>query len=215
MRVFWLICVLLLQGCTTSVVVVGTVPTPLVARIPARIGVYYSDEYKHFRHQEAIRDSGTWNIDLGAQNLSFARNLLGSMFQSVEEVHEPPLTTEEMTDLDGIIIPYIKEYGFLTPSVSVLKFYSASIEYRIVMCDKTGSKIGEWNFIGYGKSEGGMFGSDEAVNKATVQAIREVGASLAIKLIDKPAIQAWLKRLVSLDRVAPSADGIGGEVWSC
>ena len=212
MRGFWLICVLLLQGCTTSVVVVGTVPTPLVARIPARIGVYYSDEYKHFRHQEAIRDSGTWNIDLGAQNLSFARNLLGSMFQSVEEVHEPPLTTEEMTDLDGIIIPYIKEYGFLTPSVSVLKFYSASIEYRIVMFDKTGKKIGDWNIVGYGKSEGGLFGSDEAVNEATVLAIRDGGARLAIELIDQPAIQAWLKRLASQDQAGSVANSIEEEV---
>ena len=51
----------------------------------------------------------------------------------------------------------IEKYGFLTPSISGLKFYSASIEYRVAMYDKVGAKVGDWNIVGYGKSEGGLF----------------------------------------------------------
>lgn len=185
----------MISACTTSVVVEGSVPTPLVQKIPARMGVYYPEDFRNFRYQEVIRDAGTWNIDLGSQNLSFFRNLSDALFVSVKEVHEPPLTTEEMRELDGIMIPYIEKYGFLTPSISGLKFYSASIEYRIVLYNKTGQKIGDWNIVGYGKSEGGMFSGDDAINEATVLAIRDGGARIAIELIDRPAVQAWLQEV--------------------
>ena len=184
---------LFLQSCTTSVVVEGTVPTPLVSVIPARMGVYYSDEFRRFKHEEVLRDSGGWHIDLGKQNLRFFQNLTKSLFAEIQEVHQPPLTTEEMRDLDGVFIPSIEKYGFLTPSIMGVEFYSASIEYRVAMYDKVGAKIGDWNIVGYGKSEGGLFSSDEAINEATVLAIRDGGARIAIELIDQPAVQAWLQ----------------------
>ncbi len=184
-----------LQSCTTSVVVEGTVPTPLVATMPARMGVHYTDEFRNFRYQEVLRDSGTWDIDLGNQNLNFFRNLMDSLFDGVVEVGEPPLAMEEMQQLDGLIVPKIEKYGFLTPGISGLKFYSASIEYRIVMYNVNGEEIGDWNIVGYGKSEGGAFGADDALNEATVMAIRDGGARIAIELINQPAVQEWLRTL--------------------
>jgi hypothetical protein len=199
---------LFLPSCTTSVVVEGSVPTPLVSVIPARVGVYYSDEFRNFMHEEVIRDSGSWRIDLGKQNLSFFQNLTKSLFTGVQEVDQSVLATEEivnlndvfvsseeMKNLDGVFVPTIKKYGFLTPSISGLKFYSASIEYSVAMFNKVGAKIGDWSIVGYGKSEGGMFSSDDAVNEATVLAIRDGGARIAIELIDQPAVQAWLQSI--------------------
>ena len=49
---------LLLSGCTTNVTVVGSIPTPLVARIPANVGVYYDENFKNFVHTEALREVG-------------------------------------------------------------------------------------------------------------------------------------------------------------
>jgi hypothetical protein len=159
------------------------------------MGVYYSDEFRRFKHEEVFRDSGGWRIDLGKQNLRFFQNLTKSLFAGIQEVHQPPLTTEEMRNLDGVFIPSIEKYGFLTPSISGLKFYSASIEYRVAMYDKVGTKIGDWNIVGYGKGEGGIFSSDDAINEATVLAIRDGGARIAIELIDQPAVQAWLQSI--------------------
>lgn len=203
---------LFLQSCTTSVVVEGTVPTPLVSVIPARMGVYYSDEFRRFKHEEVFRDSGGWRIDLGDQNLRFFQNLTESLFTKVQEVNQFPLTPEEMRNLDGVFIPSIEKYGFLTPTISGLKFYSASIEYRVAMYDKVGTKVGDWNIVGYGKSEGGLFSTDEALNEATVLAIRDGGARIAIELIDQPAVQEWLQSAQepSLPSAGPSgvADNI-------
>jgi hypothetical protein len=196
-------CLLLsiLQSCTTSVVVKGSIPTPLVDKIPARVGIYFPDEFKNYLYQESLAESGSWKIDLGEQNLKFFRNLSKAMFESVVEVHEPPLTLEEMADLDAVLVPNIAKYGFLTPSISGLKFYSASIEYHISMFDKQGEKIGDWNIIGYGKSEGGMFTADDALNESTVLAIRDGGARIAIELIQQSAVQNWIK---SLNNAEPS-----------
>ena len=40
-----------------------------------------------------------------------------------------------------------------------------------------------------------MFSSDDAINEATVLAIRDGGARIAIELIDQPAVQAWLQSI--------------------
>ena len=187
---------LLLQGCTTSIVVEGSVPTPLVHRIPADIGVYYPDKFKDFQHREVIKSSGTWNINLGHQNLEFFRNLMVAMFDNVEELATQVVTREAQQRLDGVLVPTIIKFGFLTPDVSGLKFYSVSIEYQLVLYDGAGEKIGEWRHVGYGKSEGGAFGADDALNRATILAIRDAGARIAIELIEQPAIKTWVGGLV-------------------
>ncbi len=185
-------CLQMLAGCTTSVVVGGTVPTPLVRQIPADVGVYFSDEFRNFKYKEVIRETGTWKIDLGKQNLEFFSTLFSSLFRSTREVAEPPLSEMEMQGLDGVIVPRIVKYGFLTPSISGLKFYSASIQYQIQLFDREGKLIGDWNIVGYGKAEGGSFGADDALGEATMLAIRDGGARIAIEMIEQPQVVAWL-----------------------
>lgn len=189
--------VMVVAGCTTNVMVEGTVPIPLVAKIPATIGVYFSDEFKTYTYKEVMRESGTWKINLGKQNLSFFQSLLSGMFDSVEEVPEPPFQSGEMLHLDGIIVPRIVKYGFLTPSISGLKFYSASIQYQILLYNRAGDIIGDWNIVGYGKSEGGSFGADEALGEATMLAIRDGGARIAMEMSQQPQIVAWLENINS------------------
>lgn len=186
-----------LVACTTNVKVEGTLPVPLVARIPANIGVHFSDEFQTYKYKEVIRDSGTWKIDLGVQNLSFFRILLDNMFSSIEEVAEPPFPIGQMQHLDGVLVPRIVKYGFLTPSISGLNFYSASIQYQILLYNRGGEVIGDWNIVGYGKSEGGLFGADNALGEATMLAIRDGGARIAIEMAEQPQVIAWLDKLNS------------------
>ena len=44
-----------------------------------------------------------------------------------------------------------------------------------------------------------MFTSDEAINEATVLAIRDGGARIAIELIDQPAVREWMKSLETIE----------------
>ena len=61
----------LMISCTTNVQVEGSVPTPLVAKIPANVAVYYDENFKTFVHTEELDTEGTWNINLGEKNLEF------------------------------------------------------------------------------------------------------------------------------------------------
>jgi hypothetical protein len=191
---------LLIVGCTTSVTVEGTIPTPLVAKIPVNVGVYYSDDFKSFQHEETIRQHGNFKVDMGGQNLLFFRNLMTAVFENVTEIDERPLADEQSSvaeenaaGLDGILIPEIIKYGFLTPNVSGLKFYSASIHYRMSLYDLNNAKLGEWIIVGYGKSERTLFGTTDSLSEATMLAIRDGGARIAIEMESQPVIQSWLE----------------------
>ncbi|XOV87681.1 MAG: hypothetical protein ACFHX7_22455 [Pseudomonadota bacterium] len=189
------IVVFALGGCTTSVTVQGTVPTPLVAQLPARVGVYYSPDFKSFRHEEVIEQRGTFKVDIGAQNLIFFENLMQAMFESVRVLNAAVPTPAEAAGLDGVIVPEILKYGFLAPSISGLNFYSASIHYRISLFDMSGNKLGEWTLVGYGKAEGGVFKGDDALGEATLLAIRDGGARIAIDLPAEPVVAQWLQQI--------------------
>jgi hypothetical protein len=56
-------------------------------------------------------------------------------------------------------------------------------------------KISEWTVVGYGKSEASVFGSKEALNEATMLAIRDGGARIAVELGDQPGVDAWVQSL--------------------
>tara|TARA_R110002072_G_scaffold89232_8_gene200104 strand:+ start:23179 stop:23796 length:618 start_codon:yes stop_codon:yes gene_type:complete len=187
-----LLATFVLTSCTTTVLVEGTVPTPLVRKIPARVGIYYDENFKNFRHTEALEGGGTWKINLGAQNLTFFRNLMGSLFESVNEIPGPEPDPVLANELDAVLVPKIEKYGFLTPGISGLNFFSASIHYRITMLDMAGNELADWTVVGYGKSEGGAFSNDKALGEATMLAIRDGGARIAIDLVNKPAVEKWL-----------------------
>ena len=193
-----LVIALLLSACTTNVLVEGSVPTPLVSKIPVNVAVYYDESFKSFVHTEAIKEDGTWKIDLSEQNLSFFRNLTSSLFESVIEIDTPELSEEQQANLDGLVIPKIEKYGFLTPNISGLKFFSASIHYRITIMNHANKKIADYIVVGYGKSEGGAFDSSKALGKATMLAIRDGGTRIATELREQPAIVAWVSEESSI-----------------
>lgn len=184
--------VTMLAGCTTTVVVEGTNPTPRVRQMDANVGVYYDENFKNFQHTEALEAEGTWKINLGDQNYTFFQNLITSMFANVRELEGPEPTAVEAEGLDAVIVPRIEKFGFLTPGLSGLNFFSASIHYRVTMVDSEGNQLADWTKVGYGKSEGGAFGADDALGEATMQAIRDGGARFAIEFPQEPKVAEFV-----------------------
>lgn len=205
----------LVGGCTTNVTVEGSVPTPLVAKLPVRVGVYYSPDFRSFQHEEVIEQQGTYKVDLGEQNLVFFRNLMDAMFESAVEVDDSIFEREERPSarrmaeqgLDGVIVPEIEKYGFLTPFISGLNFYSASIHYRVTLYDAKGDRVGTWTLVGYGKAEGAVFGANEALGEATLLAIRDGGARIAIDIPAEPAVVAWAEKTAGAPQQRDTREG--------
>ena len=205
----FLVSALLLSACSKTVVIQGAVPTPLVSQIPLRLGIYYSDIFKNFSHEESLKSDGNWTIELGQQNVLFFRELFTTLFLEVIEVDQEQLSAEaiQTLGLDGILVPEIEEYGFLTPGISGLKFYSASVKYNLRLLNGQATVTGEWHVVGYGKSEGGTFQGGEAVNSATLLAIRDGGARIAIDFPRQAFVKAFL---ASLD-IVPAKDVISDQ----
>jgi len=182
----------LVAGCGTSVAVKGTLPTPLVTKIPLRVGIHYTSEFKQFLHEEKVFERGTYKVDIGQQNYSFFQRLFGAMFEETREVSAPPLSAEDADGLAGILVPKIEKYGFLSPHISGLKFYSASIHYNMTIYDMEGVPLAQWDVVGYGKSPSSGFGEGEALGEATMLAIRDGGARIAMETIEQPGVNEWL-----------------------
>ena len=188
----------LLSACVPSdIVIEGSLPVPMVKKIPVRIGVHYPDAFANFVHTETSKEIGAWQIDFGEQNVGFFRALFGSMFTEVVilEKWDSDITGVSNENTQAVLVPQIKKYGFLTPFVSGLGFYSASIEYELTLYDSRGATIFNWAVVGYGKSEGKVFAKEEAVEQATLLAIRDAGARIAIEFDKQKAFKSWFGNL--------------------
>jgi hypothetical protein len=187
---------LLMSACSTSVQVAGDVPTLLVPALSRHVTYVEPTDLVAYVHEEKLPRGGEWSIALGQMNQVFFRQLMTSMFTTVtriETVEPGVLPADEGEDHDGMIRIDLVEYGFLTPELSGLNFYSASAKYRVELADATSQSLGVWQVVGYGKAEAGAFQAGEAVNAATVMAIRDAGARIALELPDQPFFSAWLE----------------------
>jgi hypothetical protein len=183
---------LILASCTTNVIVEGAVPTPLVEKMPVKVAIYYDESFKNFVHSQSLNDEGKWEIELGKQNLLFFRNLMEAMFETVLEVESPDIPASDEVQFDGILIPRIEKYGFLTPNISGLNFFSASIHYRLILLSNENKKLTDYAVVGYGKSEPGTFSAGSALGQATMLAIRDGGTRISTEFKLVPAVSQWL-----------------------
>jgi hypothetical protein len=67
------------------------------------------------------------------------------------------------------------------------------------MIDMAGNQLADWTVVGYGKSEGGAFGGDDALGEATMLAIRDGGARISIGLTNQPEVAKWVNRQGATD----------------
>ena len=187
-----------LASCSTSVQVEGEVPKLLIPAIDRSV-LFVKPPSLDYTHDETLPRGGAWSIALGPMNDAFFRELLDSMFVSVAQTR---VETDGLIgageqllfpDVDGQVRIDLVEYGFLTPQISGLNFFSASTKFRIELGSADGQTLGVWQVVGYGKAEAGTFQAADAVNSATVLAIRDAGARIAIELPGQAFFQAWLE----------------------
>ena len=110
-----------------------------------------------YTHDETLPRGGDWSIALGPMNDVFFRELLDSMFVSVAQTRietEGLVVAGEQSlfpDIDGQVRIDLVEYGFLTPQISGLNFFSASTKFRIELGSADGLTLGVCQVVGYGK----------------------------------------------------------------
>ena len=180
-------------GCTKSVPVADSFPSPVIEPMPLDVGLHYNDSLQEFAHNKAVTAGTKYQVELGPSHLKLFDRLFGSMFQNVMPVHDVESASLNAHDIDAIIEPTIDEYVFNTPDDNGTDYYEVSIRYQISVYSPSGELLTSWPVTGYGKSRSSKFKSGQAVGKATTEAMRDAAAFMAIEFREVPEV----KRLMS------------------
>ncbi len=192
-----------LTACSTSIWVEADFPQPLVDRLPVRMGLILDDELLDYVHYEELPRQAAYTIQIGEANELMLGQLFQSMFLNVEEFYEFPNIQPEMEDIDGILWPVLDRFEFDVPVGQRDEFVEVWMQYLIRLYDPDGQLVTEWTVSGYGKAE--LLNREQALNRATVVAMREVGATISTKFSDQPDVQDWLQ-----DRQISTVLSVGG-----
>lgn len=182
---------MLLNGCSTSIWVEANFPHPLVDQLPVRMGLILDDDLLDYVHYEELPRQAAYTIQIGEANELMLVQLFESMFTEIEEYSEFPLIQPDSVKIDGVLWPELERFEFDVPLGKRDEFVEVWIQYLVKIYETDGQLVTEWPVSGYGKAE--MIDRDEALNRAIVVAMREVGATISTKFSDQPELQDWLQ----------------------
>ena len=184
--------VLLVAGCTSQVTVDAKFPRALVEPMPVSVGIVFDDKLKNFVHKERIPEQSSWSIALGKASVAMMSPLFKSMFAKTRMVTKFPGDAAQLTGLDAVLKPQLDKYEFDVPVGQHDAFVEVWMQYTLNLYKPSGELIADWPVSGYGKAELGHK-KEEAVNRASVEALRDVGASISTKFAKQPKIAYWLQ----------------------
>jgi hypothetical protein len=179
---------LLLAGCSSSVIVESSFPSPLVEALPVRLGVIDDEELYNYIYTEEIPDQSVWTIALGDANVAMLEPLFSKMFAEARKVDAVPIAD---SGLDGVLHPTLAKFEFDVPAGERDKFVEVWMQYEISLYEPNGEKVVDWQVSGYGKSEL-THSREDAVQRAAIVAMREVGATISTKFAQQPQVSYWL-----------------------
>lgn len=179
----------LLVGCSSSVIVESKFPSPLVESLPVSMGILIPEELYNYIYTEEIPDQSLWTIALGDANVAMLEPLFAKMFRETRNVDTVPVADDG--SLDGVIRPTLEKFEFDVPVGERDKFVEVWMQYVLTLYEPNGDTVVEWQVSGYGKSELGR-NREDAVQRAAVTAMREVGATISTKFAQQPQVRTWL-----------------------
>jgi len=182
---------MLLSGCSTSIWVEADFPQPLVDQLPVSMGLILDDDLLDYVHYEELPRQAAYTIQIGEANELMLLQLFESMFTDLTEYNEFPLIEPDSVEIDGVLWPKLERFEFDVPVGQRDEFVEVWIQYLVKLYETDGQLVTEWPVSGYGKAE--MIDRKDALNRAIVVAMREVGATISTKFADQPELRDWLQ----------------------
>lgn len=178
-----------LAGCSSSVVVQSDFPAPLVEPLPVRMGVIFDEELHNYIYYEELPQHAAWTIDIGDANVGMLEPLFGGMFSEIELIDS--VDDAAAANVDGVLFPKLEKFEFDVPIGRRDEFAEVWLQYALTLYEPDGNVVDRWTVSGYGKSELER-DQEEAVKRAAIVALRDVGATIATKFSDQQPIKYWL-----------------------
>lgn len=191
-RVFLLLgTFLVVLGCTHSIPMKGVLGTPpAVERIPLKVGVYYSPEFRNYKH-EGSRGGDRWDFPLGSASVSLFDRVFPETFISTMTVESrPPLSGIK---LDAVIEPKIEGFDFGIPFLKT-GTYTAEITYRFTLYSLKGDPVASWTVRGSGAKRGQIgFEFARWPGEAADLAMQDAATKFMNGFSDVTEVQRWIK----------------------
>jgi hypothetical protein len=184
---------IVLSACTsTELETRAALPPPLLEKLPVRVGVYYSKEFREYVHKET-RSNMDYSVNLGPAHVINLDWLLGAMFSELVHVDDPAKIASITPPLTFVLEPRFEEYSFLTPKDIAGEAFVVTIRYQLTVYDTTGARVDSFAFTGYGREKAHAMGNKEPLAVATQRAMRDAGAKVAVELTDQESVRLLLR----------------------
>ena len=144
------------------------------------VAARYPVAFDNFVHEEQVIGKEKWTIDLGKSNRLLFTQLFSSMFTDFMVIEES--SNAQDLPIDALIEPSIDAFEFSVPNQSQTDEFAVWIRYRIKIFDSEGIQVANWPIAAYGKSQTTTFGSDDALRRAAVLAMRDAAALIILQM---------------------------------
>ena len=185
-------CLCLLSACSKSVVIMTDFPEPIVSALPLGVGLHYGEALRDYSYSEDLPNDGTWSFSLGEANTRLFDGIFESLFEQTVHIDNTGGPDAQRLALDAIIEPSIEALEFSLPKQSRSDQYAVWIRYNLDIYTPDGNLITRWTISAYGQSDSTMLGANKAMAKATINAMRDAGASIITGFENEPIIRAAL-----------------------
>lgn len=172
--------VALLAACQSVVIAPEPViPTPLVVKMPVRIGVVMDGEQKTLKHAET-RGGTDWAVSLGEGNQVVAKQVFDALFQgyvlldSLDAARGQP-------GIAAIFEPKMEQYSFATARETGGDYYAVTLRYRINVYDPELKLVDSYTLTGYGNSRDEVLSSSGPLEGASRAAMRDAAAKILVQ----------------------------------
>jgi len=195
--------VALLSGCTaTRLTTEAQLPPPLIEKLPIRVGVYYSKEFREYVHRET-RGTIEYEIGLGAAHVTNIDWLMRAMFTDVVPVEDPAKIADSNPPFVFVLEPKFEEYSFLTPKDVAGEAFIVTIRYMLTLYDGDGARVDSFTLTGYGREKARTLASKEPLAVATQRAMRDAGAKVAVELTEQESVRLLIRNAGSFSPLRP------------
>ncbi len=187
----------------------ATLPKPLIATLPARIGLVVPADMRDYTHTET-RWGVEWKISLGDGHTHLMHEVFEDEFDQVQEFKD--LEEARATPgLKAIFEPRIEQYSFVTARETGGRYYAVTIRYRINLYTPAGEKADSFTLTGYGNALAKGMSSSKPLESASLAAMRDAAAKFLVQFPEQPVGERLAKNepvLVETAAVTADAGGI-------
>jgi hypothetical protein len=180
---------LLVPGCSRVVEVDATLDrAPLIAALPATIGVSYNAEFRDHVFRDSLGTINQYEFFPGRSSIPLFDQVFSEMFAESVLVEDGKRSLTGDQSVDAIIAPRITAFTVSDRDASV------RITYEITLSSPRGQLLGRWVAHGSGAPDPDMLLVHRNAAQAERAALRDAVAKFIVSFYEDPVVRTCLNR---------------------